>query len=278
MLGQNLSKYLEGKGQDTLSTFLSHPIEKGLKLDIFKNPIQGLERSGFVPDIIVNTVALTNVDYCERDHSLADLLNVESAKVARVISNHYGCEKLVHISTDQVHNGISGNFKEDESPTPINYYGVSKVKSEDCVLSEKNSLVCRVNFYGPGSDWRQSFSDWIIKNLQQQNSIPLFCDSIFNPLSTYQLSSSIFDLVNIGVTGLFHICGEDVLSKYDFAMKIAEMYDLNKHLIRRSSLSNTKLMAPRPRNMSLNIEKVKGVLSRSPGGCKEGIKGLFETY
>ena len=112
----------------------------------------------FEPAIIINTVALTNVDICESDPDLAYTLNVKSARYAAISAKTLGA-KLVHISTDQLFEGERANLTEEDSPCPINVYGRTKRQAEIVVLEEDpRALVLRTNFYGWGVQSRGSKS------------------------------------------------------------------------------------------------------------------------
>lgn len=276
LLGKNLVSFLKSKNQNVLGTYNSHESneESFFHLDLFNSPMESLEREQFRPDIIINTVALTNVDQCEEDEDLAKKLNIDSVKKCLEIQANFKNSVLLHISTDQIHDGKKGDFTEEDLASPINIYGKTKREGEEIALEASNTLVCRSNFYGPGSEWRTSFSDWIISNLKQKNKIPLFTDSVFNPLSVTQLSQIFFDLIEANATGLFHTCGNEYLSKFEFALKLSDYFDLDSELIIPTKLRDLNLKAPRPLNMTLNIEKLEHCLKRPAGHIIEGLQSI----
>ena len=56
--------------------------------------------------------------------------------------------KLIYISTDEVYDGIKGDFSEDDNINPLNYYGLSKYEGRTEVTKKENSLVFRTNISG----------------------------------------------------------------------------------------------------------------------------------
>ena len=57
-----------------------------------------------------------------------------------------------------------------------------------------------------------------------------------------------------GATGIFNLVSSDAISKYNFGIKLAEQFNLDKNLIDRGSYDEKKEIA-RPLDMSLNNRK-----------------------
>ena len=71
------------------------------------------------PDYIINCIALTDVDLCEKNNNLAYEVNVVGVK--NIISACPNNCKLIHISTDYVFDGRKSIYGEKDSPNPICY-------------------------------------------------------------------------------------------------------------------------------------------------------------
>lgn len=81
---------------------------------------------------------------------------------------------------------------EDVPVCPVNIYGKTKAESERVVLAvNSEALILRTNFFGPGLQWRQSLSDWIINSLNRSEKINAFYDVFFTPISIYHLARAI---------------------------------------------------------------------------------------
>ena len=107
LLGTNLALQLRDHHQIT-GTYLKHPISipgcQTVRLDL-TSPVDVAKAIKTAnPHVVINTVALTDVERCESDASLAELLNQSTARNAAVASSNIGA-KFVQISTDHLFNG-----------------------------------------------------------------------------------------------------------------------------------------------------------------------------
>ena len=229
------------------------------------------------PDLLINTVALTNVDFCEDNPGLAHKLNVESAKYIAELANSLQI-KLVHISTDHVFDGENPWRSENDNTCPLNVYASTKILAEKQVSEIcPESLIIRTNFFGWGPSNRQSFSDWIIQSIQNNKKLTMFTDVMFTPIITDELVNTIMKLVNINANGLFHVSGKDRISKYDFALCLAKVFEYKTDNIIPISVDDFKFKATRPKDMSLNTNKASKTIGNSLPSvieCLELLKKL----
>ena len=101
------------------------------------------------PQVIINCIALANLEKCESDRDGATWLNADIPRILAEFSALYGTY-LVHFSTDAILTG-KDKFKSEAhiEKNTRSHYGVTKLLGENNVLSiAKNSLVLRVNFFG----------------------------------------------------------------------------------------------------------------------------------
>lgn len=247
---------------------------KRVDLESLANLIRELEI--MQPDIIIHTAGLTNVEQCEADPELAKQINVKLAtNVAKA------CAKLnlplVHISTDHLFNGLAAFIDEDHSISPVNIYGKTKAEAEHQVLDVyPEALVVRTNFYGWGTSYRRSFSDTVIENLRASKELTLFKDVTYTPIHAEAVTKSVHDLINLKAVGLFHIVGDDRLSKHEFGLKLANEFNLNTNLIKLGYITDRTSLILRPHDMSLSNQKAKNLLGRNLGGVDEHIARLHQ--
>src|SRR3990167_7533041 len=122
----------------------------------------GCQLDRLLPDLVVHTAGLANVDQCEQNPDLAYQSNtVIAGHVARATASRN--IPLIHISTDHLFVGDNCFYKETDQPHPLNEYGKTKLLAEELVLAAyPHSLIIRTNFFGWGHLQRQSLSDWLI--------------------------------------------------------------------------------------------------------------------
>jgi dTDP-4-dehydrorhamnose reductase len=215
------------------------------------------------PKIIINCIALANIEKCESNRESAMWLNAEIPRILAEFSASSGAY-LVHFSTDAVLTG-QDKFKSEEyvEKNTRSNYGVTKLLGENSVLStSKNSLVLRVNFFGK-SDSKNSLADFFIENLQAGNIISGFTNVFFTPIYARSLAEILKTLVKERFIGLYHLVGSDRISKYEFGVKIAQALNLNESLIRPKSsidLSNAdEVIRDYELSLSNNLLKTRGI-------------------
>lgn len=226
------------------------------------------------PEIVVHTVGLTSVDGCEADPALARQLNVDvAADVARRAARPG--VRLVHLSSDHVFAGTSAWHEEGEALQPLNVYAQTKADAERAVFAHcPDALVIRTNFFGWGPPQRPSFSDWILAALRRGDELRMFTDVFFTPMLINDLAEVLFELVARGVSGIYHVAGAERLSKFEFARRMAGVFEVRRPRIRQVSVDDAALGAPRPKDMSLRTDKVARELDRHMPAVQEGLQRL----
>ena len=261
-LGRALYKTLSSSHKVTLTGKVLPKNAIGLKMDIQdKLNIQQIIEL-VRPEIIINLAALTNVDECEKNIAFAREVNIGG------IINLCDCfnGKIIQISTDYVFNGEKGPYVEDDKVSPISVYGKTKLDAERIVMNNNpNNLVLRTNvLYDYINHTNASFLNWIINSLKNDNPIKVVTDQINNPTWTYSFS----DIINISIAkelnGLFHWGDADFLSRFDFAVKIADKFSLNKTLISPITTEQLKQYAKRPLKSGLINSKISERLGVIP--------------
>ncbi len=93
---------------------------------------------------------------------------------------------LVHISTDCVFSGKSGNYSEKSRKNPIGYYGLTKSKGE---VKNRYTTTIRTSFIGPEVKTKNQLLNWF---LAQKNEIKGFDKAFFSGLTSLELSNIIY--------------------------------------------------------------------------------------
>ena len=225
-------------------------------------------------DLVIHTAGLTSVERCEANPSKAFHQNVSLARnVAQA------CErldiKLVHISTDHLFDGTYSFSDEQSTPSPQNIYGKTKAEGELRVLeANPSTLVIRTNFFGWGSSYRSSFSDYILESLRTGRPIKLFEDVFYTPTLAESLAIAATQLVKNKHSGIVNLVGDTRISKFDFGVRLAEEFGLNKSLIIPVKLASRPDLVRRPLDMSLSNKYITSLLGKAPSSLEADIKRL----
>ena len=128
MLGSHLSKI--NLYNYNIITLPKNDIKKSLDVTNSNDVKECLDN--FKPDFIINCASYTNVDQSEINKELAHSVNVKGLVNLVKFSNVN--TKIIHISSDYVFDGIKGNYAENDITRPINYYGKTKLESENFLI------------------------------------------------------------------------------------------------------------------------------------------------
>jgi len=223
------------------------------------------------PDIIINTAAITNVDYCERFEKNAFDVNVTGTKNIANIAKKLR-SKLIHISTDAVFSGDKKFYIEKDEPNPINIYGKTKLESEKIVSKVKGSIILRpsVIFGWIPSEYiktndesrkTMNFGLWVLNQLYKNNKMSIVNDQFNTPTLADNLAENIHKIVIKDIAGIFHLSGLSCISRLDFSKKIAKTFGYSNDLISPISSKELKQIAPRNLQSCLKCDKIiqKGV-------------------
>jgi dTDP-4-dehydrorhamnose reductase len=231
--------------------------------------------TSFRPDIIVNAAAMTNVDACEMQRELAWKVNVIGVENLVEVSRRIDCT-LIHVSTDYVFDGKNGPYKENDRVNPINYYGKTKLAGENVILAGgiSSAILRTIVVYGIGIKVKSNFALWVIDNLRAGKNIRCAGDQTSNPTHVGDLATGIVKTIERERTGLYHICGADTVSRYEFAAKAAEVFGLDASLIQRVKSGDLQQPAPRPMMTGFITLKAQRELDLHPMTSAEGLDTL----
>ena len=247
-----------------------------VKLDITnENEVKNLFEK-IKPDVVINSAAMADVDLCERESKLAELINGLSVEWLAYATEQVNA-KFVQISTDYVFDGETGNYKEGDETNPINEYGKSKLLGEVNALKH-DSVVLRIEMpYGVNlSKNKNVFFESIMRNLKNNKQVNAATDQIISPTYIGNVAPAIKKLVESNSIGIFHLASKENLSRYEFAKLIAKEFNLDTSNIKPVKLDDFKLAARRPKKTFLNVEKISNLFEIS--SIKENLNKIKSEY
>ncbi len=261
-LGNALAKYLANKNLNIISTSYKSNRENTLLLDISKKSDVINILNKYEPDVIINCAAYTNVDANELKKDEAYKVNVQGVKYLIKYSKQ-SCY-FIQISTDYVFDGKNGPYSENDYTYPINYYGKTKLEAENILRgSRKRNLIIRINtLYSNNLLIKSNFFAWIYNSLIKGSTINVVNDQISNPTEIKQLMKLILKCILVKYEGLLHCGSQDFISRYDFSLLVAKIFNFNESLIVPTNTqtlmdNNINYKANRPIKSGLLTEKIE---------------------
>lgn len=265
MLGQKLVKLFLNKPGYEIHALSRGPNRLDHQAGYLYYDVDLLERdvlldtlSQIVPDVIVHTAAMTNVDACELHQEECDRMNIEV--VANILEY---CDKkdvyLVHLSTDFIFDGEKGTiYKEEDEAHPVNHYGSSKWKSE-LMIRESNvthAILRTILVYGlvDGND-RSNIVLWVKNSLENKKEIHVVTDQLRMPTYAEDLAEACWLAVEKRAKGVFNVSSNQLMSIYEIALAVADAFGLDKKLINPVRTNALSLPANRPLSTGFDLNK-----------------------
>jgi dTDP-4-dehydrorhamnose reductase len=284
LLGQKLSALLM-KDESVLPILtargkISFPTDRGLFKSLDITDAQNVDQvlAETLPDVVINTAAMTLVDQCETDQT-----NCWTCNVTAVENLIAACKKhdvqLIHVSTDFIFSGDKGPLDENEKPNPVNFYGKSKAAAEELIMRSdlRWTILRTVLVYGITHDMsRSNIVLWVKENLEKGKTIRVVNDQWRTPTLAEDLAMGCYLAAKKKAHGVFNISGEDLLTPYEMAIKTAEYFKLEKSLIQSTDSNQFKQTARRPLKTGFIIDKAKKELGYQPHSFQEGLKILAD--
>ena len=230
------------------------------------------------PEMLINCAALASVDESESNPAKARLLNVTLPRELALACRDAGIA-FTHVSTDSVFDGKVGQYREVDSPNPINEYAKSKLEGERAVLDAMpHALVVRTNFIGVSNGPGVGLAEWICGKLEAGERIKGFTDVVVSPLEAGTLSELLMRMTDLRLGGVYHLGASDEMSKFDLARAIAAALDLDSSLIDRATVEEGGLGAPRPLRISLDSSKAAAALSHKLPSVQDTVNSFANAW
>ncbi|MFM0037145.1 dTDP-4-dehydrorhamnose reductase family protein [Paraburkholderia strydomiana] len=261
-------------GWEVVATAFSRPAPHTVALDIRDAQAveQFVEREA--PDALVIAAAERRPDVCEHNPALARALNVDAVRTLAAAAHRRGAWTL-SISTDYVFDGTHPPYRHDCAPAPLNAYGWSKLEGERA-LTETTDLGCVLRLpllYGPIVSWAESAVTSLVPAIAASaasDGKPAMMDAwaIRYPTFTPDVAYVIRQMLErhahgAAVRGIVQWSGDEPMTKYEIALRLAEALRLDAHLTPQSTPTDA---TPRPHNCHLASERLEalGIGRRTP--------------
>jgi dTDP-4-dehydrorhamnose reductase len=243
-------------GADLITTGIPEEYHPNF-IDITKKSVVHDLINNIMPNLTILTAAMTNVDACEDFPNKAREINAHGPLFVAEAMKEIG-GRLIHISTDFIFDGEKGGYDEKDIPKPVSIYGKTKLDGENNVLMQKiPTLICRTSvlFGWPDVDQRHNFFSWAYENLSQNKELKIISGQITTPTLVDDLVEFLYQSSDFTKTEIYHTCGCESISRFDFILKLIRNFNFNENLLKEVDFFPQK--AKRPNDSSLNTAKIQ---------------------
>jgi len=276
LLGGTLVPLLQERGHKVTRMGRTQAADLNADLASYEQAAQALDQSK--PEVIINLVALTNVDLCEKHPQEAYLRNVRPVEnlCLWMQSANRPCH-FIQISSDQLYDGV-GPHTEGKL-TIRNHYAMSKLAGEFAAATIPSTIL-RTNFVGRSyREGRISLTDWLHSALRGMAPIKLFTDVMFSPLAIDTLCDCIERSIIERPLGIFNLGSRDGMSKADFALAFAEATSLpTTNVVLSKASAFATLTARRPTDMRMQCDRFEDRMGLKLPRLIDEIQRLAHDY
>ena len=275
LLGSKLVHVLSREYEVTPTHNMKPPDPNSLRMDIVDKKAVLRVFNMVSPDMVVHAAAMTNVDRCETNRELAWNINVLGTMNIAERCAENGA-RLIYVSTDYVFDGDKGCYEEDDEANPINYYGLTKLKGEEFVREFcKDSVIARTSVVYGWHPTKVNFATWVVDSLRNRRRINVAEDHYNSPTLADDLAEIIGRIMGSKGFGVYHASGSERISRFEFALKIADTFELDRSLLKPVKMRDIEAwIAKRPKDSSLCVDKLRENLGIEPLGLAEALKKM----
>ena len=232
------------------------------------------------PDCVINCAAFTWVDgaedyqkACYRVNEIGAFNLAKACEVQKSV--------LIHLSTDYVFDGQQDRpYLESDKPNPLNIYGKSKLAAEQTVIQHCNRhiIIRTASLFSLGGN---NFCRSILNAAQNNKQLTIVDDQFSGPTFVDDLAKAIKKIITVIRSdnsqfehwGIYHYCGEPIISWYDFALEVlkSQGYDIKELNCSAIKLSALNSKATRSKMSMLNNQKIQSVFDVKPSDWKAAI-------
>lgn len=215
------------------------------------------------PTAVVHMAAASDIDWCEANQDSARRVNVGVTALLADLSRSFGA-KLVFYSTDSIFDGTRGGYSEEDEPGPLNVYARTKVEAERIIMRAgapwviaRPSLV--LGF--PVGEGGNSFLWRMARSLRDGQAVAFPRAEIRTPVDVITLSRAALELAVGNHQGIYHLSGNQALTRFDMARRICTRLGRALSLVIDTKPNIAAGRARRPADVSLSNAKARRALA-----------------
>lgn len=173
------------------------------------------------PDVVVNCIGIVKQDAASKDPITSITVNsLFPHRVAQAVTKLGG--RVIHLSTDCVFSGRTGDYTETDLADPVDLYGRSKLVGEP---TTDRALTIRTSMIGRELRGAHGLLEWFLS--QGDGRVRGFKRAIFSGFPTVALANLILKLIvdRADLAGTWHVASGPI-SKFDLLTLVKQTYGL----------------------------------------------------
>jgi len=222
MAGHIMAEYLDSTNKYSMFGIAREAKSKYVtkELDITNYELLEEYLKEIEPDYVINCIGAL-ISQAKSELATAIKLNSHLPQYLSELGRKYNY-KLIQLSTDCVFSGKSGGYVENSFRDGDDNYARTKALGE--VINTKD-LTIRTSIIGPELKTNgTSLIDWFLK---QEQKVYGFSKVYWTGVTTLELAKQMDNFLDQNMTGLFHLCPKDKISKYDLLHLFAKHWNKN---------------------------------------------------
>ncbi len=195
-----------------------------LRLDVTRKSDVLAAFSRIKPDTVIHTAAQNPG---KNGQSMAEV-NVSGTRHVAEAARLCGA-RMIHISSDIVHDGKHPPYTDDAAPTPVNPYGESKALAEGEVAALlKHFTIVRTSLIYSLRRMPYGTMD-LARRLRAGARVQLVHDAIRQPIWIETLVAALQNLLDKPDQGFLNIAGREALSRESYERKLLRWWGVDDH-------------------------------------------------
>jgi len=206
------------------------------------------------PDIIINSIGILNKN-AEEDPSNTIFIN---SYFSRYLEEQFKNAKikLIHLSTDCVFSGDTGNYNENSVPDGKDLYAKTKILGE---INNNKDLTVRTSIIGPELKYNGTgLFHWFMK---QNKTVIGYSKVIWSGVTTLQLGKSLDLMIENNLNGIYNLTSKTSISKYELLKIVNSVFDKNILIESFDGIENNKSLISMRKDFSVELPNYTDMIS-----------------
>jgi dTDP-4-dehydrorhamnose reductase len=227
------------------------------------------------PDVIFVPGGVTAVDWCESHRAEAERICVDGSRAVQAMARRLRAF-VIHFSTDYLFAGGDGPYREDAVPRPLNTYGQIKLAAERAVVEAGGALaIVRTSMVYSHDPGGKNFAQFVRDGLAAGREVKAFTDQSGSPTYAPALARAVVEIAERRLEGVWNVAGPDVLTRHDFALRVARAFALPTDTLKAVTSADLPLPAKRPGlRAGLDVGKAQSELKSPMTGLADAVSDM----